>query len=318
MINYCTYFDKNYIHRGLALYFSLTKTNQAFTLWVLCFDNTTYNALKLLELPNIKLISESEFENGDDKLISVKTTRTRVEYYWTCTASLPLYIFKRNANLELLIYLDADIYFYSSSNSIIEELGKDSILIVPHDYSKEYEKHYEAGVYNVGVMAFKHDNNSLACLEWWRERCIEWCYAKYENGQIGDQAYLNDWPNRFNNVKVCKNEGISAAPWNIAKYRIKLDINSQILVSRKPLICFHFHALKFSNSFFAFAGTDKINIKTSELTLIYKPYIKDLLLARNMLFENNYKIQFVYSGIPWRYLIGRIVKLKPIRHFLRY
>ncbi len=318
MINYCTYFDRNYIHRGLALYFSLSRLSQPFTLWILCFDDITYNTLGAINLPNIKLISESEFEKEDDELIAVKATRTRVEYYWTCTASLPLFIFKKNKNLELLIYLDADIFFYSSPNAIIDELGNESILIVPHDYSKEYEMHYEAGIYNVGVMAFKNDTNSFECLEWWRQRCIEWCYSKYENGQIGDQAYLNDWPSRFKKVKVCKNEGINAAPWNIAKYRIKFDENSQINVTNKPLICYHFHAFKFLNSFFAFAGTEKINIKTSELSLIYKSYIKDLLMARKLLFDNNFIIQFNYSKIPWRYLIGRIIKLKPFRHLLRY
>ena len=141
MLNFCTYFDVNYIHRGLALYNSLVRAGEPFTLWVLCFDDQTHSILAKLDLPGIKLISEAEFEAGDDALTATKADKTRVEYYWTCTASLPLYIFKQQPSIDILMYLDADTFFYSSPLAILDELGDNSIMIVPHDYAKEYEDH---------------------------------------------------------------------------------------------------------------------------------------------------------------------------------
>ncbi len=317
MINFCTYFDINYIHKGLALYDSLVNTGSEFKLWILCFDDKVYEVLGELNLSHAILISESEFEYNDESLVNVKGSRSRVEYYWTSTASLPLYIFKQDPAIEVLIYLDADIFFFSSPVAILNELGDGNILIVPHDYSFEFnEGHSEAGIYNVGVMAFRNNKDAIECLQWWRERCIEWCFWKYENGQIGDQAYLNDWPERFKKVVVCENIGINAAPWNIAKYGLSLDENGKYFAGSIPMVCYHFHYLRICNSKFSFIGGFKINLPTKILAIIYRPYINALNSAKNLLFANKFKIEIPKSGIPWRYMAGRIRKNQPLRHFL--
>ena len=316
MTHFCTYFDIHYIHKGLALYDSLCSQKNPFTLWILCFDDKTYEILKVLDLPGIRLITEKEFEKNDSGLVAIKSSRTRVEYYWTSTASLPLYIFKQDPSINLLIYLDADTYFFTSPLGIINELGDGNVLIIPHDYSLEFEDHKEAGIYNVGIMAFRNNKASIDCLEWWRERCIEWCFWKYENGQIGDQAYLNDWPSRFDKVIVCKNIGINAAPWNVAKYGLCIDSKGKYFIGSTTLICYHFHYLRICNDKLAFIGGFKINLSTTTLGLIYRPYIDALEKARELLYKNNFNIKIPKSGVPWRYIIGRVTKKQPIRHFL--
>ena len=46
-MNYCTYFDKNYLSRGLALYNSLLRNHKLkFHLYIVAFDKFTYNFLK--------------------------------------------------------------------------------------------------------------------------------------------------------------------------------------------------------------------------------------------------------------------------------
>ena len=46
-MNYCTYFDKNYLSRGLALYASLLKNHKSkFHLYIIAFDKFTYDFLK--------------------------------------------------------------------------------------------------------------------------------------------------------------------------------------------------------------------------------------------------------------------------------
>ncbi len=315
MTNFCTYFDTNYIHKGLALYDSLIAQKDPFTLWVLCFDDRSYEVLKALDLPGIKLITEKEFEHNDEALVAVKSSRTRVEYYWTSTASLPLYIFKQDPSIVILIYLDADTYFFSSPSAILTELGDGNVMIVPHDYSVEFKDHLEAGIYNVGIMAFRNNKASLECLQWWRERCIEWCFWKYENGQIGDQAYLNDWPERFDKVVVCKNIGINAAPWNVAKYGVNI-INGQYFIASTPLVCYHFHYVRICTNKLVFIGGFKINLPTRVLGLIYRPYIHALERAKDLLYKYKFPIEIPKSGVPWRYITGRIAKKQPVKHFL--
>ena len=241
MFNFCTLFDRNYLYKGLALYNSLLKIYENFKLWILCFDDITYSLLEGMNLKNIELISLKQFE--DKELLRIKDTRTAVEYCWTCTPSLPLYILKNNPSLDMITYLDADLFFYSDPKPIYVEFGDNSILMVEHRYapgSRKYEK--TSGKYNVQFLIFRNDRNAIECLEWWRERCIEWCYFKYENGKLGDQKYLDDWIERFKGIHVLRHKGRGTAPWNIQRYSIR-RVNDKVLIDEQELIFYHFHRL---------------------------------------------------------------------------
>jgi hypothetical protein len=247
--HFCTYFDRNYLTRGLALYESLIRhCGTQFVLWVLCFDDETYSILNRLNLTGVRVISQQEFESGDEKLLHVKSERSRVEYYWTCSPSLPLYVLKHNAEIDVVTYLDADLYFFSDPQPIYAEFGDGSILIIEHRYAPEHAHYTEtSGIYNVGLMIFRRDENGLACLNWWRERCLEWCYARFEDSKFGDQKYLDDWPQRFQKVVVLQHCGAGVAPWNLTNHQFEVS-DKNIQVGGKPLILFHFHGFKIMSS----------------------------------------------------------------------
>lgn len=243
--HFCTYFDINYLTRGLALYESLRQhCRKPFVLWVLCFDDESHALLARLKLSGMELITQAEFEAGDTALIAIKQDRTRVAYYWTCTPSLPLYVLAHHPEVEIVTYLDADLYFYSDPQPIYDEIGSASILITEHRYAPKHA--YLArtsGKYNVGWLSFHRDANGLACLHWWRERCLEWCHAYYEDGKFGDQLYLDDWPERFAGVAVLQHKGAGLAPWNLAQYNLQ-GRQTQLTVDGQPLIFFHFHGFR--------------------------------------------------------------------------
>lgn len=317
MLNICTYFDSNYLHRGIALYQSILKySDRPFTLWILCFDQITYDILTKLDLSNIRLIHWEDFEKEDKELHAAKINRSKVEYYWTCTPSLPLYIFKNFVHIQNIIYVDADFYFYASPGTIHEIGNGRSIMIIPHDYSPEYALHNKAGKYNVGVMMFRGDEDGYKCLKWWRERCIEWCYWRYEDNKIGDQAYLNDWPDRFKGVVVSEHAGVNAAPWNISKYELTLDNDRRVFIAGQPLICYHFHACHFCTSKFAFLSGYQVHLSSTCLSAVYRPYLKNLLDIEKELYTRGFNIPMLRTGIPWRYILGLVAKLHPVRNFM--
>lgn len=233
-------------------------------------DVETKTILERLDLKRVKLISLNEFENSD--LIAAKRGRTLVEYYWTCTPFLPLYILKRYKH-EMITYIDADLMFFSSPEPIFNEFGKNSILVIEHRFKENSEeKEKDNGKYNVQFLTFRNDENGIACLKWWGKKCLEWCYNRHENGLIGDQAYLNSWESLFKGVYSMKNLGGGLAPWNINNYELTPK-DDDLFVENDKLIFYHFHAFRiYLYNFFDLS----FGYKFTEIQkkLIYEPYIK--------------------------------------------
>src|SRR5205823_14122047 len=97
---FCTYFDHQYSARGLALYQSLRRHCPEFKLWILCLDELSHSELTRLNLPEVSLLTLGELENGDAALLAAKENRSRIEYYFTCTPSLPLFILRADRSEE--------------------------------------------------------------------------------------------------------------------------------------------------------------------------------------------------------------------------
>jgi len=274
---FCTYFDRNYLSRGLALYRSLQRHCPGFQLWVLCMDRVCYDALTVLGLPGLQAIALDDYEQGDKDLLQAKQNRTLIEYYFTCSPSLPLFILNHYPRVDLITYLDADLFFFADPAPIYEELAERSIGIIGHRFPPCLQGLERYGIYNVGWVSFRRDTHALACLRWWRERCLEWCYDRYEDGRFADQKYLDDWPSRFQRVAVLQHKGANLAPWNLANYTIRAN-RDRILVDEDPLIFFHFHRLRQIEGWVY--DPRLVDYKTKASTVvrrsIYAPYIRML------------------------------------------
>ena len=279
MRHYCTYFDHRYLARGLALYGSLARHAQPFTLFVLCLDEPAREALVRLGLPEVQVIALEEFERGDEALREAKQNRSLVEYYFTCTPSLPLYLFRRFPELEQVIYLDADLYFYASPQPIYEEMGDGSIMLVDTHYPPERRRRWEerTGRYNVGLLAFRNDEWGKKCLAWWRERCLEWCYDRPKDGKFGDQKYLDDWPERFRGVVVAQHRGVNMGPWNAGDSVIEQE-DGRVLVNGEPLVCYHFHGVRVMSArvFDTGLGLYGFRLGPALRERVYGPYLREL------------------------------------------
>lgn len=270
MYNYCTLFDSNYLTRGLAMYESLKLYSDSFHLYIFAFDDRSYNLLTKLALDNATIISLREFE--DDELLALKGGRSAGEYCWTCTPSVIKYSIEKY-NLESCTYLDADLYFFSNPSVLIDEMGDKSVLITEHRYTAEYDQSATSGVYCVQFLTFKNDTNGMKVLNWWRDSCNAWCYARFEDGKFGDQKYLDDWTTRFEGVHVLQNIGGGVAPWNVQQY--KLEEKSF------ELVFYHFHNFKFLPNDYVELGGYKL--RKADLEILYKPYIKHLINIKNEL-----------------------------------
>lgn len=308
MFNFCTLFDKNYLFKGLTLYNSLLGHCESFTIWILCMDNTTFEILDQFKLKNVILIRIEDFE--DDELKKIKSTRSVAEYCWTLTPSLPLYILKNNPKLDIISYLDADLFFYSDPEPIFDEFGNNSIMIIEHRFPQKL-KHLEInGIYNVQMVTFRNDDEGLKCLNWWREKCNEWCYYRLEDGKLGDQKYLDDWPVRFNNVCVLQHKGAGLAIWNIVQYKIT-NINGRTYVDDDPLIFYHFHGFHLLDNDGYDFGEGIYHLSNENINIIYKPYIEEIKSSiaqvRNISPEFNFGFRSKENKYSLKNIYNRVI-----------
>jgi hypothetical protein len=292
MLNFCTLFDSNYISRGLALFESLKKTAPDFHLFIVAFDDDCYRYLENLHKKELTVISLAEFE--DEKLKQVKSGRTAAEYCWTCTPSIILYCIEK-FSLPSCTYVDADMIFYDNPQILFNEMVSKSILISEHRYTRDYDVSATHGIYCVQFMYFKNDENGLKALTWWRDRCLEWCFAYLEDGKFGDQKYLDDWQERFPGVHVMQNPGGGLAPWNIQQYFIEYK-NGKIFIrdnqngSHLPLIFFHFHGLKFYADEKVACCAALYELDKDVKEIVYFPYIRLLMDLGDQINRSGFKL----------------------------
>ena len=292
---FCTLFDVNYLPRGLVLYRSLERHCPDFRLRVFCMDARSKELLDRLQLSRLTAIGLDELEAHDTELLAVKPTRTQVEYCWTATPAVCAYALETEPDLEAITYLDADLMFFRDPEPIWQEFGGDSVLIVPHRYAPQWQPHEEtSGTYNVEFMTFRRDERGLEALHWWRDRCLEWCYFRVEDGKMGDQKYLDDWPERFAGVHVLENPGGGLAPWNVDRYELARR-NGSVLVDDRELVFYHYHSLRLyrgitklraagllSDAFrytrgpVSFVWTTNYPVEAAERELVWDPYLREL------------------------------------------
>lgn len=235
---FCTLFDKNYLIKGLAMISSLVERCPEAHIYVLCMDQYVYEYFDKHPCLHVDTISMQDFET--EQLLKLKNTRSVAEYCWTLSPCLPLYILENYEFIELITYLDADLFFYSSVNPIFDEINQSSIGIIEHRFTMELLDRLVNGRFCVEWVTFRRDQEGLKCLKKWMDQCIEWCFYRLENGKMGDQKYLDEWPGLYSKCHVIENIGAGVAPWNYGNYEID-ENDCDIKINGMPLIFYHFH-----------------------------------------------------------------------------
>jgi len=275
MEHYVTLFDSLFLPQGLALHISMQRHLNNYTLWVLCVDDDVHDILTRLNLPNVRLLKLSKLETVE--LLGVKLTRSKGEYCWTLTPFAPRFVFEADSSVQRVTYLDADLWFRKPPAPIFREFDASGkhVLITDHAYAPEYDQSATSGQYCVQFMIFTREGGEVV-RKWWEDRCIEWCYARVEDGKFGDQKYLDDWPECFSDfVHVLSDKGLSLAPWNAKRFPYGASI------------FYHFHELRI-------VSDEEINIGLYSLPrplilAVYQPYIVDLRKAALALSQVGFK-----------------------------
>ena len=258
--HYVTLFDANFLPQGLCLYYSLVRHGGDFVLWVLCLDRECLDTLQRLNLPRLCLLDLELLETPE--LRDIKPSRSRAEYCWTLTPFVIRFAFEADSKVQRVTYLDADMFFFKSPQSIFEEFeasGK-SVLITDHAYAPEYDNSAVSGQYCVQLISFTRFS-AEPVRQWWEDRCIEWCKARPERGKFGDQKYIESFEPLFPSlIHVLGKLDILLAPWNASRFPYS------------RCIAYHFHSLRIAGASGTILLSYGFNIPKPTLANIYYPY----------------------------------------------
>ncbi len=284
------------------MYESLKKHTSDFRLFIFAFDDLTYTILAKLKLESVTIITLSEFETSE--LLKAKEGRTKAEYCWTCTSSVIAYVLDKY-NVPSCTYVDADLFFYSSPEILLNELKDEkTVLITEHRFSR-FARIFEqkrAGRFCVQFITFTNSKDSRIILDKWIGQCIDWCYARFEDGKFGDQKYLDKWPEEYYNVHILEHQGGGIAPWNAGQYKfIKEKGKIRGKGSEKDndfeVVFFHFHFVKILPDGYTDLGWNRL--PENVINLFYKPYIQEIIVREKFLEKRypEYKMTLL-SGKP--------------------
>jgi hypothetical protein len=301
---FCTLFDWSYLAQGLALYRSLERVvKDDFVLYVLCVGDYVPDALHYLNLPNLRLVHLADIEN--DALRAVRSTRTVGEYCWTCTTPLLLHVLSLHPPDTVVTYVDADLWFYSDPTAVLTEMGDGSIFIHEHDFAPEYaDLLASSGRFNVGLAAFRNNEEGLACLRRWYAQCIDECAMDPAAGKCGDQNYLDEWPNLYPGLVISQNPGVGLAPWNVSKRQLG-SVKGTTTVDGQPVVFYHFHSLRMLRPRLGFKpvimASGKYFFDPSVVRTIYEPYARELWRVSSDLDKANFGIANLVPTVPHMY-----------------
>ena len=315
-LNFCLMTTANYITKALVMYDSLMKEcKNDFNFFYYAFDQLTYDYLKKLNYKNIIPIPLHDLENFYPELVKTKKTRSTAEYFFTCTPHIMDYALK-NYDIDHITYVDADLFFYNDPIAILKEVKNDSVLITEHRYFPDNNDSV-SGKYCVQFIPIMNDESGNKVIDWYKEKCIEWCYLKAEDGKWADQGYLNHWPEIFDNIVVMENRGGGVARWNSDAYSfVKENDNLKAFNSEinkdVDIIFYHFEGLKIYANKLMTVGL----LKNEEALFksIYYDYIVKLSSKENELIDKLEISRSKFNYQKYQYSFFRVF-LSTIRRF---
>ncbi len=307
---FCTIFDSFYLDKGLVLYRSLEKVSDDFKLYIFAFDDTAYKVLSAMKLKKAVILKKEDLLSAYPILNKLKEERSKAEFCWTCTPVSIEYVMEHFGE-ESCTYIDSDLYFFSNPQLLFDEIKENdaNIVITPHRFTesaKDRRLQARSGKYCVEFNYFDNTENAKEALSWWKEQCFEWCYHIYEKERMGDQKYLEKFPEKFKGVHELSHLGGGTAPWNLAQYEFTgkkvPDDTSKVtyapILREKssghefPVVFYHFQSMRYINENFIIIRSETHSKKTKDV--IYRPYLIEIERARKEL-EKDYGVTFAVA-----------------------
>lgn len=268
----------------------MTSLQSTIEVFVCAMDDEV--VLHFKNYPNVNVINLKLIEAKYPKLKIAKSNRSYVEYLFTLSPFLPLYVLEEYNFVNRITSLDSDLFFINDVSNTILDLGE-NIAITEHNFSFNNKHLIIYGNYNVSFQSFPRTEESFLCLRDWCDDCFSYCYDKIDEfGRFADQKYLDNWHGKFFKLTALKSPAIGLAPWNVDNFNIE-RIGEKIIANGETVIFFHFHGFRIRSKFHAAHYLNHYSNKFDKsLLFLYFKYWKAISMISkgldNNLIRNNF------------------------------
>lgn len=196
------------------------------------------------------VLTPDDVVRGVDNLEAWLFSHTVVEL---CTAVKPFafqHLFQAHG-FSNVVYQDPDTVLYARMVELEDEMQRHPIVLTPHVsvpatdtddlLDGEMLGCLRHGVFNLGFLALTNQGEGPRFLQWWLDRCRDYCFDDNQRGLFTDQKWVDLAPCFFETLKVFRLPSYNVATWNLYYRNVATREDGAIVVNeRHPLRFYHF------------------------------------------------------------------------------
>ena len=213
---------------------------------------------------------------------------------------------------ERVIYIDPDIYAFSSFSRLFLLLDQYDMLLTPHmvglhtTYKGQQPEwtFNTSGVFNLGFCAMTGTPLILHFLDWWRERMHDNAFTDRSVGNFTDQKWM-DWAPALmgDRLHVVHDLGVNVAPWNYFEREIVKDKDELYVrfrnhadgVQYTPLVFVHYSGYSYTHLLRGQVDHQRLDFSGyADIALLNDSY-RAALLAGQATFEEYIHLTYSYA-----------------------
>ena len=147
-------------------------------------------------------------------------------------------------------YIDPDILLFSGMTEVFNALADHSCVLTPHMMRPLQDGRepsdltiMKSGIYNLGFLGLRADEDGLALARWWADRCLRHCRVDIAGHLFTDQRWMDLAPAFVRRPYILRHPGYNVAYWNLAHRHVTRTQAGAWQVNGERLVFFHFSGI---------------------------------------------------------------------------